>query len=63
MLQVAAYTPGKEKLPAYAEALEYQRENCPPRLHFWKAPIWSQNKICSQKYAGIIQQRQLFLCS
>jgi hypothetical protein len=29
MLQVAAYTPGKEKRPAYAEALEFQRENCP----------------------------------
>ncbi len=29
MLQVAAYTPGKKKRPAYAEALEFQRENCP----------------------------------
>jgi hypothetical protein len=29
MLQVAAYTPGKENRPAYAEALEFQRENCP----------------------------------
>jgi hypothetical protein len=29
MLQVAAYTPGKEKRPAFAEALQFQRENSP----------------------------------
>jgi hypothetical protein len=53
MLQMAVDTPGKEKRPACAEALEYQRENQPPA-----APSWTEAECLRNEAVAVPKRAQ-----